>query len=203
MRGMNISPNMVNTIAELWKSKLNEFEEVLTTEDELLIEGYSNFSKTQIKQIIKFCEQVISDCASYRAVKQTERKPRAKKSIPASRVVQKFKYQREFDELKLKSINPTELVNKSEAWLYDTQKRKLIHVMADSHAGTFTIKGGTIIGYDAMLTVQKTLRKPAEQLKAVTSVGKPAARKAFADIKSTEVKWSGRGNENLIILKAF
>jgi hypothetical protein len=69
--------------------------------------------------------------------------------------------------------------------------------------GTFSVKGSAVIGFDPAQTVQKTLRKPAEQLKEITSVGKPAARKAFKDIKSTEVKWNGRGNENLIILKCY
>jgi hypothetical protein len=51
--------------------------------------------------------------------------------------------------------------------------------------------------------VQKTLRKPAEQLKELLGGGKPAARKVFKDIKATETKFNGRGNENLIILKAW
>jgi hypothetical protein len=48
----------------------------------------------------------------------------------------------------------------------------------------------------------KTLRKPAEQLKLITGVGKPAARKNFNDIKATDIKFNGRGNEHIIILKA-
>ena len=91
----------------------------------------------------------------------------------------------------------------SEAWLYDTAKRKLIHVMADSHIGTFTVKGSAIVGFDALQTVQKTLRKPAEQIKQVMNGGKPAARKEFTAIKSTEIKYNGRGNENLVILKTW
>jgi hypothetical protein len=51
--------------------------------------------------------------------------------------------------------------------------------------------------------VQKTLRNPAEQLKEFVSGGKPAARKAFVAIKATETKFNGRGNENMIILKAW
>jgi hypothetical protein len=51
-------------------------------------------------------------------------------------------------------------------------------------------------------TVQKTLRKPAEQLKGIVGAGKPAARKAFKDIKATETAWNARGTENLIILKS-
>ncbi len=35
------------------------------------------------------------------------------------------------------------------------------------------------------------------------SGGKPAMRKEFSAIKSTETKWNGRGNENLVILKAW
>jgi hypothetical protein len=50
--------------------------------------------------------------------------------------------------------------------------------------------------------VQKTLRKPAEKLKELMSGGKPAMRKTFKDIKATETKWNGRGNENLVILRA-
>jgi hypothetical protein len=60
-----------------------------------------------------------------------------------------------------------------------------------------------VVAFDAQQTVQKTLRKPAEQIKEVIGGGKPAARKAFGAIKSTEVKWNGRGNENLIILWAW
>ena len=76
-------------------------------------------------------------------------------------------------------------------------------MLADSHLGTFTIKGSSIIAFDATTSVQKTLRKPAEQIKNIMSGGKPAMRKSFGDIKATETKFTGRGNENIIILKAW
>ena len=69
--------------------------------------------------------------------------------------------------------------------------------------GTFSVKGSAIVGFDTMNTVQKTLRKPDTQLKELLSGGKPAARKVFKDIKATEVKYNGRGNENIVILKAW
>ena len=72
--------------------------------------------------------------------------------------------------------------------------------MADSHVGSFTVKGTAIIGFDAVTTTQKTLRRPEEQLKLVQTAA-AAARKAYKDIKATEVRWSGRGNENLILLR--
>lgn len=203
MRGMNISPNMIGTVSKVWELRLAEFNEVLTGEDADLVEGYSHLSKNQLKQCVKFCETVINDCNSYVQLKKVERKPRAKKAVSPEKLTRKFKFLREFDELKLKSEPVTKLVNASEAWLYDTAKRKLIHVMADSHIGTFTVKGSAIVGFDAQTTVQKTLRKPAEQIKSVIGGGKPAARKAFGEIKATETKYNGRGNENLIILWAW
>ena len=176
--------------------------EVLEGKHADLVEGYSHLNKNHLKQCVKFCETVINDCNSYRQLKKVERKPRAKKAVSPERMSSKFKYLKEFDELGLKSESPAKLIGSSEAWLYDTAKRKLIHVMADSHIGTFTVKGSAIVGFDALATVQKTLRKPVEQIKLVMG-SKPVARKEFEAIKSTETKFTGRGNVNLIILKAW
>jgi hypothetical protein len=204
MRGMNISPNMVGTVSAVWELRLSEFNEVLEGIDADLVEGYSHLTRLQLRNCVKFCETVINDCNSYVQLKKVERKPRAKKAVSPEKLTRKFKFLREFDELKLKSEPVTKLVNATEAWLYDTAKRRLIHVMSDSHIGTFTVKGSAIAGFDTLATVQKTLRKPAEQIKAVIGdARKPAARKAFGEIKATETKWNGRGNENLIILWAW
>ena len=95
------------------------------------------------------------------------------------------------------------LVDATEAWLYDTVKRKLIHVVGDAHRGNFTVKSSAVIGFDTGASSQKTLRKPAETIKALMSAGKPATRKIFKELTTTETTWNGRGNENLIILKVW
>jgi hypothetical protein len=194
---------MISTVSRVWLLRLEEFNEVLAGKDPQLVEGYSHLTKIQLRNCVKFCETVINDCNSYVQIKKVERKPRAKKAVSPEKLTRSFKFLREFADLKLKSEPVTKLVGATEAWLYDTAKRKLIHVVADSHVGTFSVKGSAVIACDAQQTVQKTLRKPAEQLKAVIGVGKPAARKAFAAINATETKWNGRGNDNLIILWAW
>lgn len=201
LRGMNIAPQMMSEIVEQWKRRLAELEEVAAGKDAQLVEGYGNFGKIQVKNLIKFAEQVIADCGSYVQIKKVERKPRKKKPVSPERLTQKFKYLAEFDELKLKSQPVTSLVNAQEAWLYDTKKRKLVYVVADTHAGSFTVKNNNLIGFDPTNSVQKTLRKPAEQIKALLQGGVAQHRKYFKDIKATEVKFNGRGNENLILLK--
>lgn len=202
LRGINVAPQLVGEIAKIWQGRLDELEVVVAGRDAQLAEGYGNFGKIQLRNLIKFAEQVIADCASYQQVKKVERKPRAKKPVSPEKLTARFKYLKAFDELKLVSESVTRLVNSTEAWLYDTKKRKLIHVVADSHVGSMSVKGSALIGFDATNSTQKTLRRPAEQLKTVMSASAAAARKFFRDIKATEVKFNGRGNENLIILKA-
>jgi hypothetical protein len=201
LRGMNVAPQMVGDIAQHWKARLEELEEVVRGKDAQLVEGYGNFGKLQLKSLVKFAEQVIADCGSYVQIKKVERKPRQKKAVSPERQTQKFKYLSEFGELKLKSVPVTGLVNAQEAWLYDTKKRKLIYVVADTHAGSFTVKNNMLIGFDPTNSIQKTLRKPAEQIKALLQGGVAQHRKYFKDIKATEVKFNGRGSENLILLK--
>jgi len=203
MRGLNVAPQMISQIADNWKRKLTEFEAVAEGKDAQLVEAYSHLSKIQLRNVIKFCEAVVNDCGAYVQIKKVERKPRKVKAVPPEKRAAKFKILAEFAELKLKSQPAASLVDKSEAWLYDSKKRKLIHLVADSHTQSFTVKNNSIIGFSTVETVQKTLRKPAEQLKGIVGAGKPAARKAFKDIKATETAWNARGTENLIILKSW
>jgi hypothetical protein len=203
IRGKNVVPQMVNELAEIWRLRLAHYETVAAGGDAFATESYSNFSKIQLRNVIKFCEAVINDCGAYVQIKKVERKPRKVTPVAPEKRAAKFKTQSEFAELKLRSLPAASLVDKTEAWLYDTRKRKLIHVVADSHVGAFTVKSNSIIGFSTVETVQKTVRKPADTLRAVSAAGKPAARKIFRELTTTETAFNGRGTDNLIILRVW
>ena len=160
----------------------------------------------QIKNVIKFIEQVLNDLNSYISVKKAAKAPRARKAVPVEKIVAKLKYQKVFKDtaskLDLVSISPIKLHGASEAWIYDSAKRKLHHYIADDYSKAFTVKGNTLLGFDTAQSEVKTLRKPAEQIKEVMG-SKPVARKYFKDIKAVATVPNGRFNENMIILKAF
>ena len=193
-------------IVEIWKQKQIEFETVSETEDKELKDAYGNLGKVQIRNILKFIESVLTDLNSYISIKKASKAPRKKKAIPVEKIVAKLKYLKEFkdavNKLDLISIHPTKLHGASEAWVYDTAKRKLHHYIADEYSKSFTVKGNTILGFDNNTSEIKTLRKPGEQLKEVMG-SKPAARKYFKDIKATATTPTGRFNQNMLILKAF
>jgi hypothetical protein len=203
MRSMNIAPQMVNDIKQIWTRKLVEFDEAVAGKDADLVQGYGYLSKIQLKNCVKFCELVISDCGAYVQIKKVERKPRKVRAVTPEKRAAKFKHIMEFAELKLKGLPAASLVDKAEAWLYDTKKRKLIHLVADSHTQAFTVKSNSIIGFSTVDSQQKTVRKPAEIIKALGAAGKPAARKIYKDLTTTETPFNGRGTENLIILKSW
>jgi len=202
----NVMPQHISLLTDVWKKKLNEIEEVLKGTDSQLVQGYQHLTKTQLKNIVKFIELVISDLNSYISVKKAAKAPRARKAVPVEKQVAKLKYLKVFKDtaskLDLISISPIKLHGASEAWVYDTAKRKLHHYIADDYSKTFTVKGSTLLGFDTAQSEVKTLRKPAEQIKEVMG-SKPAARKYFKDIKAVSTTPNGRFNDAMIILKAF
>jgi hypothetical protein len=120
--------------------------------------------------------------------------------------VAKMKFMKAFKDpamkLDLISVSPVKLHGCSEAYLYDTQLRKLTYLVADDYSKTLTVRGTTILGFDSVKSQTKTLRKPAEQLKEVMG-SKPAGRKFFESIKSVGITPKGRSNERTIIVKAW
>ena len=202
----NVLPQHISMLTEVWNKKLNEMENVLLGKDSQLVDGYSHYSKHQLKNTVKFIELVLSDLNSYISIKKSAKAPRARKAIPVEKIVSKLKYLKVFKDaatkLDLISISPVKLHGSSEAWVYDTAKRKLHHFVADEYSKTFTVKGNTLLGFDTAQSEVKTLRKPAEQLNEITG-SKPIARKFFKDIKAVSTVPNGRFNSSMIILKAF
>ena len=202
-----IMPQHVPTLVEVWRARRAEFEAVQAGKDAQLREGYSQYTKIGIRNIIRFCDAVIAGLNSYVTVKRSTAKPRARKPVSPERQASKVKYLRAFKDAQLKldltSLPPSKIVGASEVWAYDTAKRKLWYLVADQHIGTLSVKGTTILGLDMVQSGVKTLRKPGEVLKQLMSAGKPAARKLFKEINAVQTQPKGRTNEDLVILKAY
>lgn len=131
---------------------------------------------------------------------KVNKKPRAKKSVSADKLVSKLKFCKTDDQFKLVSINPAEVVGSKELWVFNRKTRKLGKYLADDYRD-LTVKGTSIVGFNANTSVQKTLRKPLDQLKEFKDAGKVQLRKFLEDIKATEIKLNGRINEDVVLLK--
>lgn len=202
----NVLPQHVAPHINNWEKIRAEYVELQAGKCDQLNEAYSFMSKTQVKNVIKFIDSIIADLNGYISVKQVAKKPRARKAVPVEKIVSKLKYCKAFKDdaqkIDIVSLHPSKLHNSTEAWVYDTKKRKMHHYIADEYSKCLVVKGNTLIGFDKKQSGMKTLRKPAEQLKALTG-SKPAARKYFNDIKAVEAVPNGRFNVDMVILKAF
>jgi hypothetical protein len=120
--------------------------------------------------------------------------------MPVEKIIAKLKYQKSNEPLKLVSISPADIVGAKELWVYNTKSRKLGKYVAKEFA-ELSVKGTSIINFDENLSVQKTLRKPEEQLKEFKAAGKVQLRKFLDDIKAVDIKLNGRINEEVVLLK--
>ena len=149
---LNIVPQQIPYIVEFWKKKQVEFEVLSEGKDADIKEAYSFLGKIQVRNILKYIEQTITDLNAYISVKKAAKAPRKRKAVPVEKIVAKLKYMKEFkdavNKIDLVSVHPTKLHGASEAWVYDTAKRKLHHYIADEYSKSFTVKGNTILGFD-------------------------------------------------------
>ena len=201
LKGKEVKAAHARIIKTLYSRDLAELEELASgNADEQLREGYSHRTKKQIKNLIAFYQEIMSACDMLAQEAKVNRAPRAKKAVPAEKIVAKLKYMKTNEPLKLVSINPTDIIGVGELWVYNTKNRKLGRYVA-AEFQTLGVKGTTITGFDEFKSVCKTLRKPEEKLKEFKAAGKVQLRKFLDDINATDTKMNGRINEEIILLK--
>jgi hypothetical protein len=200
LRGKQVKAAHARIIKDLYTRQHNELVEAGQGKCEQLKEAYGYLGKTNLKKITLFYSEILSACDMLMQEAKVNKKPRAKKPTDKSKVVAKMKYLKQDDKLKLVSINPQDIIGSQELWIYNTKTRKLGKYVAAEYQ-ELGVKGTTITGFDVNKSVQKTLRKPEEQLKEFKSAGKVALRKFLEDIKAVDIKLNGRTNEDTILLK--
>ena len=187
-------------IRDFYARNLDELTEAATTKDEQLKEAYSHLSKVQLRKITAFYQEIVSACEMLAQEAKVNRKPKAKKAVPAEKIVAKLKYKKADEPLKLVSINPADILGAKELWTYNTKSRKLGKYVAEEFQD-LGVKGTTITGFSEAKSVQKTLRKPTDQLKEFKAAGKVVLRKFLEDINAVDTRMNGRINEDIILLK--
>lgn len=202
MQANSIKGAHTKYITDFFKKRLDELNEVLQGKDIQLKEGYSNFSKTDLKRYISLLEKIVSDSEKTQHNAKLTRAPRKKKAKSADKLISKLNYKKEDNGLKLVSVNPTDIVGCSQLWVFNTKTRKL-GVYHASDAGGISVKGSTLLNYEESKSVQKTVRKPEVTLQEVLKAGKISLRKIIPDIKAVEQQLTGRINTDTILLRVI
>jgi hypothetical protein len=196
----SVAAPIAKRIGDMYVKTLDELNGALAAEDEQLVEGYSQFSKRELKKLIQFVESIIQDCHQQVQTAKASRAPRKRKATNPNKVVAKMKYMKEFVELKLKSCNPVDIVTATELWVYNTKYRKVTMYKAD--VSSLSVKGTTVLGFSVSESKTMTLRKPEEFFNGL-SMGKRALNGAFKKLTTKPSVPNGRVNEECVLLGAF
>lgn len=164
-------------------------------------EGYSHLTKKDAQVYLTALETLIGACDVVIDASKATRKPRVKKAPSKERLIAKLKIKDRDDKLQVVSVNPIELLESTEVWVFNTKTRKLGRYVAAEECSIMTVKGSTLVGFDETRSVQKTLRKPEETLKEFKKAGKVKLRTFLNDINAVEIKLNGRLGPDTVILR--
>jgi len=200
MQALSVKGVHANHIISFFKKREEEFEEVIKSKDPQFVEGYSNFSKKELKQYLEYIRKIISDAEKISQVTKLTRAPRKKKAKPVDKVIAKLQYKKEDNDFKIASVNPSEIIGCSQLWVFNTKTRNLgVYNSIDSSG--LSVKGTTILNFNEQTSIQKKVRKPDAILPTLLKAGKITLKKILPDINSVEQNLTGRINSDTILLR--
>jgi hypothetical protein len=225
---LNVGGVHARKIIEQYEPQYQEYKELLTlrsknlkfkeitdeedhdSDDRQLLESYEDVDDETIQKGIRAYDNIFEACDRMIDIANANRKPRKKKEKSPEKLVAKLQYKKQDEKLQVQSIDPTEIIYAEALWVYNTKTRKLGHYKAKTldprgmnRPGTgLMVKGTSIKGFDEENSIQKTLRKPEEQLKEFANSGPKKVLEFYDAIKTMGVKLNGRVNEEVILLRA-
>ena len=186
-------------ISDIFDSRVKEITLAIEGKDKDLTEGYSNYTKAELKKYELFFKNLVKACSMMQEVAKVVRMPRKAKPVSQEKIVAKLKYKKDDTSLGIVSANPVQIIGAKEVWLYNIRTRKISQYKALDEAG-LTVKGLSIVNYSSE-SVEKTVRKPAEALAEFKKASKVKLRTFMENIGTIGIHPNGKMNENHLIIR--
>ena len=197
LEGHKVKPKDIKYMVSQFTNLLDEIQEALSDKDKDLSEGYSNYTKPQMKRYAKMLEGWIQECEKH--LTTPKRKPRKTKAKTPEQLTKNVKYQESYSDLSLMSVPAEEIIGAKEVWLYNTKYRTLMYFYSPNG---LSVRGTTLQDYGRC--GGKKLRKPDIQLGEILGQYNFDDRTRWFDgIKTKNFEPNGRINTNTIIYKVF
>lgn len=196
----SVSRVVAALISKKYEALLAELSEALSTPDEQLKEAYAYLGKVRLRRFHALVQQVINACDALAAKPAKKTVTKAAKVKPASALAAKMRHQAEHAPLGLKSEAPAKIVGASTVWLYDTERRKLTVLNAET-GQLLSVRGSTVINFDAKTSTVKMLRKPESFFTG--NLAKKVLESAYSALTTKPATAHGRTSEHTIVLKTF
>jgi len=202
LKSKNLSSVVLNKICDWYIQKSAELALVIESKDPQIKEGYSNFTKSDLKKLKEFLDTIVSITNKTSIDNKPVRKIRKKKEKPASQIVSKMNFLKEDESLGLKSVAAEKIVGANQIWVYNV-KTKILGVYHAEDARGLTVKGSTIQNFKEDISIGKRLRKPKEVLDDLMAAGKVKLRQLLPNLSTKESVLTGRINSDTIIVRVI
>jgi hypothetical protein len=178
-----------------------EFLRVIAGKDVEVAECYSKPSIPKIQKIYDWMTGTASSDL-VQAARKNPKKTRTKKEKKPSTIVKKIICRPSDSELQITSIKPESILGSQELWIFNVESRKLGVYIAEDAKG-LSVAGASIQNYDVEKSISKTIRKPAEVVPQVVSMGKVELRHLMGEINSVANPVRSRINKDVLLLRVI
>jgi hypothetical protein len=199
LKSNNLKGPHMKFIQQSFSRRFDHSKELVESRDKELLDGYSNFTKPELKKLLQFYQNLFTATEMLQEAAKVVRAPRKKKPVSQEKLVSKLKYKKEDTALGIVSLNPVEIIGAKELWVYNTKTRKLAQYKSMDTRGLL-VKGASIDNFSSE-SAEKTLRKPAETIAEFKKASKIKLRTFLKEISTVDVPAQGRLNEHHIILR--
>lgn len=200
LKNKKLSSVVLKKLCDIFVVHSSRIANVIESKDPQIKEGYSNFTKAELKRLKDFIDSIVSATNKGAVESKPVRKTRKKKEKPASVLAAKVSYLKEDAETGLKSVLPEKIVGASQVWVYNA-KTRMLGVYNANDARGLSIKGTSLQNYKEDTSIAKKLRKPKATLDELMAGGKVKLRKLLEELTTKESQLTGRLNGDTIIAK--
>ena len=192
----------VKMFADQVKPLYDELNDAYDKDCEQAVEGYSHWSRPQLKKAIKQLETVLSDIEKTQMANKAVRKTRAVKPKSSDKQVAKLNYLKDDNTNKLASISPLQIPGARVLYVYNVKNKKLTEFVTDNSAG-FTVSGSTLKNFDTTLSRSCGLRKPDDILPQILKKTQKQIDNVFKGLTTKVSVPAGRINKDCILLRVM
>lgn len=184
----------------------DEIREVMRRgSDQDLREGYSLYTRDELKNILNKYETIVEDTNKFinnkKNVKKTQ--TRKKRSVSIEKKLKNIRYKKEDAEYKITSVNPSGIIGASEVWLFNARYRE-VRVIKTSSLSGLDIKGASIINVDEKTSfARKTGNRSHDIIQEILSCNKAALKKVLDKVNTKINNATPRFTDDVLILRVL
>jgi hypothetical protein len=178
------------------------FDLALSGKDADIKEAYSNFTKSQLRKIVKFLNDQIKDIDKYNLSLKSKVKKKSFNTRNVYKAVSKMNYKREDSDYDIFSESATKIPGASQLIVFNT-KNRLLSIYKTNSVHGLQVSGTSIKNFDVEKSLGKVLRKPEDVLTKFKEGNKLEIRKLFNELTTKSKTLTGRINSDCVLLKVF